>query len=62
MKIKIVFDVNTDTREAIARHYGLYGRASHEVCKNNIEALVEAHFEDLVNDHDDFLKSLKVDW
>ena len=52
MKVKIVFDINADTREAIAHHYGWAGYATYKMCKGNIGNLVECHFEDLVNDLD----------
>ena len=60
MKIKIVFDVNADTREAVAHHYGFHGRATHQMCKDNINTLVKAHFEDLVYDLDAYWKNVRA--
>ena len=45
MKIKVTFDINDEDREAIARYYGVDGKATVEDCKDFIEGSIKADIE-----------------
>lgn len=52
MKVKIVFDVNTDTRRDINNYFGREGNASHADVTEFIKLHTRALIESIAHDHD----------
>jgi hypothetical protein len=52
MKVKIVFDVNAETRRDINNYFGREGRASHAEVVSFIEGHTNALFESISQDDD----------
>ena len=52
MKVKIVFDVDAETRRDINNHFGRKGRASHAEVASYIEMATRTLFESIYQDED----------
>ena len=52
MKVKIVFDVDTETRRNINSHFGKEGNASHADVASFIQMETSALFESIAHDDD----------